>query len=107
MEPRLQFSIPEGGTTTVPPTVVAGVATVGPELGRLHRLQLHLLLHLLLLLLHHVLQGQVTVLPQLDSLVGVAYTGIFYQGCEHHEETGKQIDVDGLHVGYLGQGGVD
>ena len=107
MEPRLQFSIPEGGTTTVPPTVVAGVATVGPELGRLHRLQLHLLLHLLLLLLHHVLQGQVAVLPQLDPLVGVAHTGVLYQGGEHHEETGKQIDVDGLHVGYLGQGGVD
>ena len=107
MEPRLQLSIPHIDRPTVPPTVVAGVAAVGSHLGRLHGLQLHLLLHLFLLLLHHVLQGQVAVLPQLDPLVGVAHTGVLYQGGEHHEETGKQIDVDGLHVGYLGQGGVD
>ena len=103
MEPWLQLPVPHA----VPPALVPGIATVIPQLGSLHGLQLHLLLHLLLLLLHHVLEGQISVLPQLDPLVCVAHTGVLYQSCEHHEETGEEIDVDGLHVGDLWQSGVD
>ena len=74
---------------------------------RAHRLHLHLLRHLLPLLLHDLLHRLEPVLPQLNSFIRVAHTGIFYHGSKHHEETDEQIDVDGLHVGYLGQGGVD
>ena len=35
------------------------------------------------------------------------HTGIFNQGAEDHEEADEEVDVDGLHVGNLGQGGVD
>ena len=57
-----------------------------------------------------ILQGkslQEPVLPQLDPLVRVADAGILDQGPKHHEEADKEVDVDGLHVGDLGQGGVD
>ena len=46
-------------------------------------------------------------LTEIYSFISIADTGVFYQSSEHHEETDKQIDVNGLHVGYLGQGGVD
>ena len=46
-------------------------------------------------------------LPQVYSLVGIANTGVLDQGSEHHEEADEQVDVDGLHVGDLGEGGVD
>ena len=34
------------------------------------------------------------------------HTGIFNQGAEDHEEADEEVDVDGLHVGDLGQGRV-
>ena len=86
-----------------PPRSAGVVGTV----VRAHCLHLHLLRHLLSLLLHDLLHGFEPVLPQLYSFVCVAHTGVFHHGSKHHEETDKQIDVDGLHVGYLGQGGVD
>ena len=46
-------------------------------------------------------------LTEIYSFISIADTGVFYQSSEHHEETDEQIDVDGLHVGDLGQGGVD
>ena len=55
----------------------------------------------------NIFQGQEPVLSQLDPLVCVADAGILDQGPEHHEEADKEVDVDGLHVGNLGQGGVD
>ena len=44
---------------------------------------------------------------KLDPLIGVTNTGVLNQSPKHHEETDKQINIHGLHVGYLGQGGVD
>ena len=46
-------------------------------------------------------------LPQVYPLVGIANTGVLDQGSEHHEKADEQVDVYGLHVGDLGQGGVD
>ena len=46
-------------------------------------------------------------LTEIYSLVCVSHTGVLYQGPEHHEEADEEIDVNGLHVGDLGQGGVD
>ena len=65
------------------------------------------LLSLSFLLFHHLLQRQEPVLPQLDPFVRVADTGILNQGSKHHEEADKEVDVNGLHVGDLGQGGID
>ena len=72
-----------------------------------HCLHLHLLSNLLPLLLHDLLHGFESVLPKLYSFISVSNTGILNHGTENHEETDEQVDVDGLHVGYLGQGGVD
>ena len=85
------------------------VAVVGDSAARIAwvGLQLHLLGHLLPLLLHHLLHRLKPDLPQLDSLVGVSHAGVLHHGPEHHEETDKEVYVDGLHVGDLGQGGVD
>ena len=43
------------------------------------------------------------VLPQLNPLISVANTSVLDQGPEDHEEADEQVDVDGLHVGDLGQ----
>ena len=43
----------------------------------------------------------------LDSLPDVADRGVLQQGPEHHEEADGQVDVEGLHVGDLGEGAVD
>ena len=59
---------------------------------------LYLFLHLELLLLHDLLEGEVAVLPQLDPLVGVSHARVLDQGSEHHEEAGKEVDIYGLHV---------
>ena len=45
-------------------------------------------------------------LSEIYSFISVTHTGVLYQSSEHHEETDKQINIDGLHVGYLGQGSV-
>ena len=42
-----------------------------------------LLPDLIPLVVHDLLHGQVSVLPQLDPLVSVAHTGVFYQSTEH------------------------
>ena len=44
-------------------------------------------------LLYYSLHGQKSVSMKLNSLVGVAHTGVLYQGSEHHEETDEQIDI--------------
>ena len=59
------------------------------------------------MLVQKSLHGQEPVPVKLDPLVGVAHTGVLYQGTEHHEEAHEEVDVDTLHVGNLGQGGVD
>ena len=50
---------------------------------------------------------QKPVFPQLDPLIRVADAGILDQRPKHHEEADKEVDVNGLHVGDLGQGRVD
>ena len=99
MEAWLVFPV---SRSAVSPAVVSAIL-VTPRLPPV----LNLLLHLKLLLLHDLLEGEVAILPQLDPLVSVAHTGVLDQGSEHHEEAGKEVDVDGLHVGDLGQGRVD
>ena len=46
-------------------------------------------------------------LTEIYSFISIADTGVFYQSSEHHEETDEEVDVYGLHVGDLGQRGVD
>ena len=58
-------------------------------------------------LLYYSLHGQKSVSMKLNSLVGVAHTGVLYQGSEHHEETDEQIDIYWLHVGDFRQGSID
>jgi len=66
----------------------------------------HLLERLLPLLLQHLLHGEKPVFPQLNPLVAVADAGVFDESTKDHEEADAQVDVDGLHVGDLGEGGV-
>ena len=73
----------------------------------LYQLELHLFGHFQSLLLHQFLHCLKSVLSKLDPLVGVANAGVLHHGPEHHEEADEQVDVNGLHVGDLGQGGVD
>ena len=47
------------------------------------------------------------VFSELYTLSRVADAGVLHHGPEDHEETDKEVDVDGLHVGDLGQGRVD
>ena len=47
------------------------------------------------------------LLSQVYPLICVADAGILNQSPEHHEETDEEINVDRLHVGNLGKGGVD
>ena len=102
MEAWFVFPVPRSAVS--PAVISAVVVTHGnPRLAPV----INLLLNLELLLLHDLLEGVVAVLPQLDPLVCVANTGVLYQGSEHHEEAGEEVNVDGLHVGDLGQGGVD
>ena len=103
MEAWLVFPVP--GSAVSPAVIPAVVVTHGsPSLAAP---VLDLLLDLELLLLHDLLEGDIAILPELDPLVGVTHTSVLYQGGEDHEEAGKEVDVDGLHVGDLGQGGVD
>ena len=90
-------------SSTVIATIIGGVAYFLSFKG----FQLHMFRHLLPFLLHHLLQGQEPVLPELNPLVGVPHTGILYQSTKDHEETNKEVNVNGLHVGYIGQGRID
>ena len=67
---------------------------------------MYLLERLLPLLLQHLLHGEKPVFPQLNPLVAVADAGVFNESTKDHEEADAQVDVDGLHVGDLGEGGV-
>ena len=44
---------------------------------------------------------------ELDSLVGVSHAGVLDQGPEYHEEADEEVNIYGLHVGDLRQGGID
>ena len=90
-------------SSTVIATIIGGVAYFLSFKG----FQLHMFRHLLPFLLHHLLQGQEPVLPELNPLVGVPHAGILYQSTKDHEEANKEVNVYGLHVGYLGQGSID
>ena len=59
------------------------------------------------MLLQKSLHGKEPVPVQLNPLVGVAHTGVLYQGTENHEEAHEEVDVYTLHVGHLGQGRID
>ena len=47
------------------------------------------------------------VFPQLYPLGCVAHTRVLYQGPKHHEEADEEVNIYGLHVGDLRQGGID
>ena len=64
-------------------------------------------LRLASMLLQEPLHGEEPVSDQLYPLVRVAHAGVLDQGPEHHEEADEEVDVDALHIGDLGQGGVD
>jgi len=98
------------GRSHHPPPVTAALQVVAVWVTlqvQLHgRHGVHLLLRLRLLLLGQLLHGQPAVLAQLDPLLCVADAGVLDEGAKDHEEADAQVDVDGLHVGDLGEGGV-
>ena len=59
------------------------------------------------MLLYEPLHGNESVPVKLYSLVSVANTSILNEGTKHHEEADKEVNVDGLHVGDLGQSSID
>ena len=83
---------------------IALVRKILPGLWRLHP---HLQSYQLLPLLHLLLRAEEPCLAQLYPLVSVAHAGVLYQSTEHHEEANKEVDIYGLHVGYLGQSSID
>ena len=99
-----------GCSNAISSTVIVVIATKTVVLAyflSLQGLQLHLFCHLLSLFLHHLLERQESILPELYPLVRVPHTGILNESAKHHEEANKEVNVDGLHVGYLGKGGID
>ena len=48
-----------------------------------------------------------SVPDELDPLISVSHAGVLDQGPKHHEEADEEVNIYGLHVGDLRQGGID